>query len=68
MDRNYALCSVASTDHAVVMQSGELNRLSIYFDSDTKPWPMEKSWQELVPQDWNKVLFFLHIRLQCCRV
>lgn len=37
------------------VQSGELNRLSFYFDTDTKPWPMEKSWEELVPKDWNKV-------------
>jgi len=39
----------------LIMQSGELNRLSFYFDTDTKPWPMEKSWEELVPQDWSKV-------------
>lgn len=38
-----------------IVQSGELNRLSFYFDTDTKPWPMEKSWEELVPKDWNKV-------------
>lgn len=37
------------------MQSGELNRLSFYFDADTKAWPMEKSWDEIVPQDWSKV-------------
>jgi len=38
-----------------IQKSGELNRLSFYFDTDTKPWPMEKSWEELVPKDWNKV-------------
>lgn len=38
-----------------IPKSGELNRLSLYFDSDTKAWPTEKPWQELVPEDWNKV-------------
>lgn len=38
-----------------VQKSGELNRLSFYFDADTKAWPMEKSWDEIVPQDWSKV-------------
>lgn len=47
----------------MIMQSGELNRLSFYFDTDTKPWPMEKPWAELVPEDWSKVLN-LNIRLQ----
>ncbi|KAG0557949.1 hypothetical protein KC19_11G167800 [Ceratodon purpureus] len=37
-----------------VQKSGELNRLSFYFDTDTKPWPVEKPWAELVPQDWSK--------------
>ncbi|KAG0604101.1 hypothetical protein M758_10G145000 [Ceratodon purpureus] len=38
-----------------VQKSGELNRLSFYFDTDSKPWPMDKPWEELVPQQWSKV-------------
>ena len=45
------------------MQSGELNRLSFYFDTDTKPWPLEKPWAELVPQEWSTVVIS-HMRLQ----
>lgn len=38
-----------------VQKAGELNRLSFYFDTDTKPWPKEKSWEDLAPKDWSQV-------------
>lgn len=50
----------------VGLQSGELNRLSFYFDSDTKSWPMEKPWEELLPKEWSKVLDLYLILIVLC--
>ncbi|KAK1261313.1 hypothetical protein QJS04_geneDACA008707 [Acorus gramineus] len=33
----------------------ELERLAIYFDSDSSPWSVDKPWEKLLPSEWNKV-------------
>ncbi len=39
----------------LILQSGELNRLSFYFDTDSEPWPTDKPWEQFLPPEWSKV-------------
>ncbi|BBN04917.1 vacuolar protein sorting-associated protein 13A/C [Marchantia polymorpha subsp. ruderalis] len=38
-----------------IQKSGELQRLSFYFDPDTEPWKPEKKWEDLLPKEWAKI-------------
>eukprot|EP01018_Ginkgo_biloba_P007485 Gb_23775 [translate_table: standard] len=38
-----------------IQKSVELERLAIYFDSDTKPWKVDKPWEELPPREWSQI-------------
>jgi vacuolar protein sorting-associated protein 13A/C len=38
-----------------IQKSGELNRLSFYFDTDSEPWPTDKPWEQFLPPEWSKI-------------
>lgn len=33
-----------------------LDRLAFYLDSDSEPWYLDKSWQDLLPPEWVQVV------------
>jgi vacuolar protein sorting-associated protein 13A/C len=36
-------------------KSVQLERLSVYHDSDSLPWKLDKSWVDMSPQDWSEI-------------
>lgn len=38
-----------------IQKSIALERLAIYFDSDIKPWKIDKPWEELLPSQWSEI-------------
>lgn len=44
---------------ALVMQSLRLERLAVYHDSGSKPWSMERIWEDMTPQEWEEVCYEL---------
>ncbi|KMZ62918.1 hypothetical protein ZOSMA_43G00990 [Zostera marina] len=38
-----------------IQKSVELERLSLYFDSDICPWNTEKPWHNLIPSEWIQI-------------
>lgn len=40
-------------DH--IHKSVQLDSLAFYFDSDVSPWHIEKSWEDLIPSEWNQI-------------
>ncbi|XP_043697676.1 uncharacterized protein LOC122648528 isoform X2 [Telopea speciosissima] len=41
-----------------VQKSVELERLALYFDSDIRPWHIDKPWEDLLPSEWSQVFEF----------
>ncbi|KAL6906369.1 hypothetical protein ACP4OV_003970 [Aristida adscensionis] len=41
-----------------VKKSVELESLALYFDSDSRPWSMDKPWEDLLPSEWSQVFEF----------
>ncbi|KAK3153327.1 hypothetical protein QOZ80_2BG0170820 [Eleusine coracana subsp. coracana] len=41
-----------------VKKSVELERLALYFDSDSSPWSINKPWEDLQPSEWSQVFEF----------
>ncbi|KAL5230936.1 hypothetical protein ABZP36_029712 [Zizania latifolia] len=41
-----------------VKKSVELESLALYFDSDSSPWSVDKSWEDLLPSEWSQVFEF----------
>ncbi|WVZ57683.1 hypothetical protein U9M48_008037 [Paspalum notatum var. saurae] len=41
-----------------VKKSVELERLALYFDSDSSPWIVDKPWEDLLPSEWSQVFEF----------
>jgi vacuolar protein sorting-associated protein 13A/C len=39
-----------------VKKSVELESLALYFDSDSSPWSVDKSWEDLLPSEWSQVI------------
>ena len=37
------------------LQSVELDRLALYWDSDSIPWHLDKLWEDLLPSEWFQV-------------
>ncbi|XP_042394059.1 uncharacterized protein LOC121984930 isoform X2 [Zingiber officinale] len=38
-----------------IQKSVELESLAFYFDSDILPWTVNKSWEDLLPSEWNQI-------------
>ncbi|XP_077244890.1 pleckstrin homology (PH) domain-containing protein [Tasmannia lanceolata] len=38
-----------------IQKSVELERLALYFDSDIRPWSIDKRWEDLLPSEWSQV-------------
>jgi vacuolar protein sorting-associated protein 13A/C len=41
-----------------VKKSVELESLALYFDSDSSPWSVDKSWEDLLPSEWSQIFEF----------
>uniref|UniRef100_J3N503 PH domain-containing protein n=1 Tax=Oryza brachyantha TaxID=4533 RepID=J3N503_ORYBR len=41
-----------------VKKSVELEGLALYFDSDSSPWSIHKSWEDLLPSEWSQIFEF----------
>uniref|UniRef100_A0A0D9XMK5 PH domain-containing protein n=1 Tax=Leersia perrieri TaxID=77586 RepID=A0A0D9XMK5_9ORYZ len=38
-----------------IKKSVELESLALYFDSDSSPWSVDKSWEDLLPSEWSQI-------------
>ncbi|XP_073000916.1 uncharacterized protein [Typha latifolia] len=38
-----------------IQKSVELQRLAVYFDSDSSPWKVDKPWEDLLPSEWCQI-------------
>lgn len=43
----------------LVLQSLRLERLAVYHDPGSTPWDLEKSWEDMTPEEWEEVCFEL---------
>ncbi|XP_065619172.1 uncharacterized protein LOC112023786 [Quercus suber] len=41
-----------------LQKSVELDRLALYWDSDSIPWHLDKPWEDLLPSEWFQVFRF----------
>lgn len=55
-DKFVNLWSVIYT-YCSLLQSVELEQLSLYLDSDITPWYVSKPWELLLPSEWAQVWY-----------
>lgn len=45
----------------------QLERLAMYHDSNSKPWKLDKKWEDLTPKEWIEVRSYFAFYF-CCPV
>uniref|UniRef100_A0A0E0MAV7 PH domain-containing protein n=1 Tax=Oryza punctata TaxID=4537 RepID=A0A0E0MAV7_ORYPU len=50
--------SLCNSQKLTFWKSVELESLALYFDSDSSPWSVDKSWEDLLPSEWSQIFEF----------